>query len=183
MVSGDDGSYDGVMFSVALTLFVTLSPPTTPPPPATMTPVSDQDFQAKVLQPRRGHVVVVNFWASYCVPCLQEIPALQALAKQYAGVVDVVFVSSDPLQQADHALALLKRRKVDLTSFVVSNEDPDPFIRMIDKNWQGEMPFTVVYDDQGRPIQSLLGGHTQSDLQAAIDAALAAQKTKKAAQP
>ncbi|MDP2343324.1 MAG: TlpA disulfide reductase family protein [Deltaproteobacteria bacterium] len=180
------------MLSLALTFFVTTAAPpvvtpTTPPPkPAaaaaptttTMAPVSDKDYAATILAPRAGRIVVVNFWASYCLPCIEEIPALQELGKQYAGKVDVVFVSSDPPSQAPHALAVLKRRKVELVSFIVSNEDPDPFIHMIDKEWQGEMPFTVVYNGKGEAIQKLPGAHTRAEFQAAIDAALAATTKK-----
>ena len=174
------------MLTLALTFFVTAAAPpvvTAPAPrPAAaptsteMTPVSDKDFASAILTPRAGRVVVVNFWASYCLPCLEEIPALQELARQYAGKVDVVFVSSDPPSQAPHALAVLKRRKVELSSYVVSNDDPDPFIHMIDKDWQGEMPFTVVYNTKGEAIQKLPGGHTKAEFQAAIDAALAVKK-------
>lgn len=151
---------------------------------AGMTPVSDKNYAARVLEPHRGKVLVVNFWASYCVPCLQEIPALQELAKENEQAVDVVFVSSDPPSQAPHALALLQRRKVYLTSFIVENDDPEPFIAMINAPdggglkgavWGGEMPYTVIYNAAGHAIQKMPGAHSKADFQAAIDAAVKSQ--------
>lgn len=141
-----------------------------------MAPVNDKDFESMILAPRKGKVVVVNFWASYCLPCLEEIPALQALARDYASTVDVVFVSSDPPAEAAHALAVLQRSNIDIISFIVSNEDPAPFISMIDRNWQGDMPYTVIYDRKSALVQKLPGAHSKAAFQAAIDAALLTTK-------
>ncbi len=171
------------MFSFALTLLVTTAQPpaTAAPTTSTLAPVSDKDYAALILGPRAGKVVVVNFWASYCLPCIEEIPALQELAREYAARADVVFVSTDPPTQGAHALSVLKRHKVEfpalrpggpVASFIVSNEDPDPFIKMIDLEWQGEMPYTVIYNGKGAAVQKLPGGHGKAEFQAAIDKAL-----------
>ena len=183
-----------IMLHLALTLFVTAAAPPTPSateksekttmPTPKMAPVNDKDYAEKILAAHKGKVVVVNFWASYCLPCLQEIPDLQALAKEHekAGV-DVVFISSDPPSQAPHALAQLSRRKIEISSFIVDSEDPEPFIAMInasskDGGWGGEMPYTVVYDRDGKVLQKMPGGHKKEDFNAAIVAALAASPAK-----
>ena len=189
------------MLSLALTFFVTTAPPAAPPPTkaattttttttttkptapttAAMVAVSDKDYEAIILAPRAGRVVVVNFWASYCLPCIEEIPALQELGREHAADVDVVFVSSDPPSQAPHALAILKRRKIEVSSYIVSNDEPEPFIQMINVlrcsgmgDWGGEMPFTVIYGSDGAVVQKMPGAHKKADFKAAIVAAVAA---------
>jgi len=173
------GSYTLRMIALALTFLVTSAPPTVSAPTgsATMTPINDKNYRERVLAPRQGKVVVVNFWASYCMPCLVEIPALQALATEHQkDGVEVVFISSDPPSQAPHALGLLQSRGIRIDSSIVENEDPEPFIKMIDKDWGGEMPFTVVYDRTGQPFKRLSGAQTKADLHAVIVAALALPK-------
>lgn len=166
------------------------SPPTTPPPtptkPATTTVappttttagpfalVNDKTYGDLIVAPHKGKVVLVNFWASYCLPCLEEIPALQALQTKHADSVDVVFVATDPPDSGDHVQKVLGRRKLHVTSFIVENEDPDPFIRLIDDVWQGEMPYTVVYDRDGRVFKKLPGAQTAATFETTVLAARA----------
>jgi thiol-disulfide isomerase/thioredoxin len=145
----------------------------------TFTPVSDADYAAAVVAPHRGKVVLVNFWASYCLPCLEEIPALRALAAEKKKDLSVVFVSTDEPGNLEHLQKVIARRKLDLDqSFIVSNEDPEPFIRMIDDVWQGEMPYTVIYDREGKPIKKLPGAHSAAEFKAAV-AEVAAAGAKK----
>jgi thiol-disulfide isomerase/thioredoxin len=139
--------------------------------------VSDKTYQDLVVAPHKGKVLLVNFWASYCLPCLEEIPALQTLQTKHAGSVDVVFVATDPPDSGEHVLRVLGRRHLKLTSFIVENEDPDPFIHLIDDVWQGEMPYTVVYDRDGRVHKKLPGAQTAATFEAAVLAARAVPAT------
>jgi thiol-disulfide isomerase/thioredoxin len=133
--------------------------------------VNDKTYADLVVAPHKGKVVLVNFWASYCLPCLEEIPALQALHIKHAASVDVVFVATDPPDSGDHVQKVLGRRKLQVTSFIVENEDPDPFIRLIDDVWQGEMPYTVVYDRDGRVFKKLPGAQTAATFETTVLAA------------
>ena len=169
------------------------SPAPVPPPPSkaaaaaaaatakktTLTPVSDAEYLKAVVAPHRGKVVLVNFWASYCLPCLEEIPALRALAAARAKDLSVVFVSTDEPGDQERLHKIITQRKLELdASFIVSNEDPEPFIRMIDDVWQGEMPYTVIYDREGKPMKKLPGAHSAAEFKAAVDevAALGTRK-------
>lgn len=141
--------------------------------PAPFAPVSDKDFDAKVLQPHRGKIVVVNFWASYCAPCIDEIPVFQNVLAKDKDVA-LVFVSADPRSSESRALKIVEQKKLKLSSFIVENDDPEPFINAIDPQWAGQVPYTVIYGRDGKRLQSLEGEQTALQLGVAIQAAKAA---------
>lgn len=148
--------------------------PTAPAPVVKLTALSDKDYAAKIVQARKGKAVLVSFWASYCVPCLGEIPALLDLKKevQKRGG-DVVLVNVDPPgdpAQINKVVALKKLPSFE--SFQVSNEDPQPFIDAVDKKWMGEVPFAAIYGKDGTLKLTLSGEQKASDLKRALEGAL-----------
>ena len=61
----------------------------------------------------RGRIVVLNFWATYCVPCRKEMPDLAAIQNQYAALgVQVIGASADPLEDQKKVLQFIKETKV-----------------------------------------------------------------------
>lgn len=171
-----------LLLSLAMTAPTTTTAPPSPAATASTTkaaafaPVDDKTYGPLIQQAHAGKVLVVNFWASYCLPCLTEIPDLQALAQKYKDRVDVVFVSTDDPATSVHVQSVLARRKLTVPSFIVSNADPRPFITRIDDKWQGEMPTTVIYGPDGSKQQLLIAAHTGAEFEAAIVAALAKAK-------
>ena len=136
-------------------------------------PVLSKNYLKDVVAPHKGRPVLVNFWASYCLPCLEEIPALQALQAQYAGKADIVFINFEAAGDTDHILKVLQRRKITIISRQVADTDPEAFIDVVDPGWHGEMPFTVVYDATGAVSKRMVGGQTAELFAAALTDAIA----------
>jgi thiol-disulfide isomerase/thioredoxin len=89
---------------------------------------------------------IINFWATWCAPCVQELPEFDALKKRYEGKpVKVLMVSLDFKEDYPYKLSVFLKRK-NLTPEVVwlSDTDPNVFIPKIDKSWQGSIPATVI---------------------------------------
>lgn len=149
-------------------------PPAVAPVPTTTFSAVDDKTWAAAVQAHHGKVLLVNFWASYCQPCLEEMPDLLALAQKHAATVDVVFVNTDDPGSTAHVQAVLRRRKISLpasSSLAVVAADPTPFIQAIDPSWQGEVPATVLYTVDGKRHATLIGQHSAAELEAAIAAA------------
>ncbi|MBC8005327.1 MAG: redoxin domain-containing protein [Verrucomicrobia bacterium] len=97
-------------------------------------------------------VYLVNFWATWCAPCVKELPAIQAVEKKYADKkFKVLLVSLDmPSQLNSRLIPFIRTNKI--TSAVVLLDDPDQnsWIDKVDKNWSGEIPYTLIYGNKFR---------------------------------
>jgi thiol-disulfide isomerase/thioredoxin len=139
-------------------------PAATPTPALRLTDLQGKEWKLEEL---RGKVVVVNFWATWCGPCVEELPVLGALARKDPARVAVVGVNyKEPLDSIERfaaahpfAYPLLRDRSGDMF-----------------RQWTaGVMPTTIVVDRQGRARWRSAGEIRAGDtrLKAAIDALLA----------
>ncbi len=117
------------------------------------------------LESHRGRAVILHFWASWCVPCLAELPLIARLAQDSRRKgVDFLAVSlDDPSQQsAQHVSALLAQRIRDPHwSAILKIADADAFMNSIDPNWEGAIPVFFAYDRNSRLRRSHLGNINQ----------------------
>src|SRR5438045_7328614 len=93
--------------------------------------------------------LIVNFWATFCVPCLQEIPYFQELTQQYKPQnVSLIFVSLD-LQEAYPLKVNEMAKKLNLLYPVVwlNETNADYFCPKIDTSWTGGMPSTLLVNN------------------------------------
>lgn len=135
--------------------------------------VVDYDGLVEYLRQYEDKTVILNFWATWCVPCVKELPYFEQLTKEYAGQdVVVVLVSLDFSKQVDTRLKPFLK-KHNLQSKVVLLDDPDQnvWIDKVDPSWSGAIPATVLkkgdrkefyektfhsYDELNTLIQSFL---------------------------
>lgn len=101
----------------------------------------------KYLTKNDGKVHVINFWATWCKPCVEELPYFEMIGSQYSkDKVDVTLVSLDMPSMVDgHVIPFLKKNNI--TSDVILLDDPDSnyWISQIDKDWTGAIPATIIY--------------------------------------
>lgn len=92
-------------------------------------------------------VYMVNFWATWCLPCRKEMPAIQAVEKKYKNEKFKVFlVSLDFPKQLDSSLVpYLESNKINSEVILLNDPDQNRWIDLVDKNWSGEIPFTLIY--------------------------------------
>lgn len=91
-------------------------------------------------------IYVVNFWATWCKPCREEIPLLQRASREYADQnVQVVLISLDTERNAiDRIPAFLGKAAPDLPAIVLTDEGQE-WGKSIDRVWSGSLPTTIVY--------------------------------------
>jgi len=94
---------------------------------------------------------LVNFWATWCDPCRDEFPELVTLAAEFDGKVDVITISlDDPVEIDRDVLRFLLDVKAAMPSYLLWTSDEGAVMRKISENWSGALPFTVIYDAEGR---------------------------------
>jgi thiol-disulfide isomerase/thioredoxin len=95
---------------------------------------------------------IINFWATWCAPCVKELPYFEDITKQYRGQkVEVILVSLDFPRQYDSKLKPFIQDK-NLRSEVIALNDTDmnTWIPQIDERWSGAIPATLIYNEDKR---------------------------------
>ncbi len=111
-------------------------------------PVSHEQLSEEI-QSRAGKVIVVNYWATWCAPCIKEFPEFIKIGKEFADQgVDVMFVSAD--FEADLPLVsdFLKTQGVPWKSYWKTGKD-HAFINAMHEAWSGALPATMIYGPNG----------------------------------
>lgn len=119
-------------------------------PQATLTDPTGAKLSIESL---KGKAVLINLWATWCGPCVKELPTLDALAARKSGRLAVVTVSQD-MAQPDKVVAALAGHHLDhLHAWL----DPDNTMAFFYNS--GELPTSVLYDAQGREVWRMVGAH------------------------
>jgi thiol-disulfide isomerase/thioredoxin len=100
----------------------------------------------------RGHPVLVNLWATWCAPCVKELPALDALAANSTGKMAVVAVSQDMNGDADVQPFWKSHGIKALTAYT------DKANKLINAVGAAELPVTILYDSKGKEVWRVAGG-------------------------
>jgi thiol-disulfide isomerase/thioredoxin len=152
------------------------------PPPVADPAIIDQAGYASVLAKHRGKPVMVNFWATWCEPCREELPMVSELAKKYAPQGLVVFgVSLDDDGEIELVRRFLARVQPAFPNYRKKPGYEEPFINSIDSKWSGAIPATFFYDPAGRQVTKLVGEHRREEFEAAIQDLLKRSKDSTAA--
>ena len=144
--------------------------------PAAAEPVKHllpEDYARRIVAAKGGRVLLVNFWATWCDPCREEMPALVSAAKGFPSRdVAVVLVSTDTPKTASAVPRFLSQLRVPFVCWQAKSRDPQPFIDAVDRGWDGSLPYTLVYDRKGEIVAKLAGRQTEASFSEALTKAL-----------
>jgi len=95
--------------------------------------------------------VLVNVWATWCIPCVEEFPEIVKIQRKYTKQLQVIFVSADFPENRDKAVEFLKKHDVNWTTYFKTGKD-EPFINALSDEWSGALPFSKVISTDGEVI-------------------------------
>lgn len=105
----------------------------------------------KLLASPENALHVVNFWATWCPPCVTEMPYFEKLSKEYKDKgVKFTLISLDFPSQIDAKLIpFLEKNKITADVKVMTNLDYNSWIEKVDAGWQGNIPVTIFFNNAG----------------------------------
>lgn len=100
----------------------------------------------KYYSQKTDSIYVINFWATWCRPCVEELPYLQSITKKYADKkIKLMLVSLDLASFYPSKIQSFAKKQNITADMVWLNEtDADYFCNMIDKKWSGSLPATLI---------------------------------------
>jgi len=125
-------------------------------------PLPDLQGQAHTLSQWRGQPMVVNFWATWCAPCVKEMPELDALQKQHPKV-RFVGIGVD---KADNIAKFVQKVPVSYPLLVMGSGAIDTLRKL--GNPAGGLPFTLVFNADGSVNRKILGQIDPADLERTV---------------
>ncbi|MFN0214842.1 MAG: TlpA disulfide reductase family protein [Saprospiraceae bacterium] len=91
-------------------------------------------------------IYVLNFWATWCGPCVEELPAFEKLNEKYANQkVKVVLISTDFKRNVESKLKpFVKRKNLHSQVVFMDESNPNVWVNMISPDWSGAIPATLI---------------------------------------
>ncbi|QEH33849.1 thiol-disulfide oxidoreductase [Aquisphaera giovannonii] len=118
----------------------------------------DLDALRKLAKGDDKKLTVINVWATWCGPCVAELPDLVTMHRMYRGrPFRLVTISLDDEAKRDEALKVLRENHVSATNVIVKSSDKDAVAEALDKDWPGPVPYTLILAPGGKVLYRKVG--------------------------
>jgi thiol-disulfide isomerase/thioredoxin len=99
----------------------------------------------KILKTSSDQIQVVNFWATWCGPCIKEMPLIEKFGQENNDVrVTLVSLDLDLDANPEKVYKFVERKGIKSTVLILDEQDPNSWIDKIEKEWNGSLPATIV---------------------------------------
>ena len=113
----------------------------------------DEAALAKLVKNDTDKLLLINVWASWCGPCITELPEFVTMNRMYRRRnFQLVTITLDDPEQKDAALKILREKHVAATNFLSTVPSRDRFADVLDKEWGGPVPYTLLIAPGGKVI-------------------------------
>jgi thiol-disulfide isomerase/thioredoxin len=111
-------------------------------------PVVDFSGLQPILDRRDDTTYIVNFWATWCAPCIKELPAFEQIHSKYGSEkVRVILVSLDmPWQLESKLIPFVEEKQLQPEVILLNDPHSNSWIDKVDPAWSGAIPATVIYN-------------------------------------
>lgn len=113
--------------------------------PASQVTIIKRDGFKELLETPKEKVQVINFWATWCAPCVEELPAFEKLLANYQDQIDLTLVSLDDAKNTNTKVnPFLKKQNIQATVYLLDDPYAAEWIPMVDAHWDGAIPVTLI---------------------------------------
>jgi len=115
--------------------------------------LADTDALAAMRKNDSGKFRLVNFWATWCAPCVAEFDEFVTINRMYRHRdFEMVLVSLNQPDEEKQVLEFLKKQQASNKNLIFGSSDRTPLINAFDPQWQGEVPLTVLINPEGKIV-------------------------------
>ena len=112
---------------------------------------------------------LINFWATWCGPCVKEFPSLIELHRIYSRYAfELITVSVDAVSKSDKAFDFLKENNSAVTNYIYDGGDRENLINRVDPDWDGSIPLTILVEPGGEIVGKWHGAIDPNTVKKAI---------------
>jgi peroxiredoxin len=118
----------------------------------------DEAGVARLAKNDGDKLLLVNVWASWCGPCVEELPDFVTMNRMYRRrPFQLVTISMDEPEKKDAALKVLREKHVAALNYILTIKDRDKFAELLDKDWAGPLPHTLLIAPGGKVLYRKTG--------------------------
>lgn len=141
------------------------TPAESPAPPAPATVTGEE--LAQIMAQHEGKVIVLNFWATWCPPCVEEMPHFVDFYNETNRdkLALVSLSADDPAATKTAVSAFQQKHGLPFPIHVLDEESPEAFYEAVRTELSGALPTTLVYDQNGKIVKHWEGAITLDQLQ------------------
>lgn len=119
---------------------------------------TDQEGKSVSLSSLKGKVVFINFWATWCPPCIEELPSINKLRSSFKDNDNIVFLMVDVDSKMEESSAFMQENSYDLPVYIPTGDIPPDYLG-------NAIPTTVILDKKGAIAARMEGGRDYADPQ------------------
>ncbi len=110
------------------------------------------ELQQQYFQKKTDTVYIINFWATWCKPCVKELPAFEKIASEYKDEkVKLLLVSLDfPEKKETQVIPFVKKHNIKAEVVLLADDDANSWIPKVSPVWSGAIPATIIYKNENR---------------------------------
>ena len=119
----------------------------------------DSQSMDSLIKNRNGEILFLNIWATWCRPCIEEFPDIIKLYQNFSeqNVRFVAVSVDDPEDLQTQVIPFIKENAVPFDIFIQNFDDPQNFINSLNRDWNGAIPATFIYDIHANQRAFMLG--------------------------
>ncbi len=137
--------------------------------PVSLETIDDAGIKALVANTDSKKYRLINVWATWCAPCIAEIPELVEMNRMYRKrPFEMITITMDDMDRKDAALEVLKEHHVSSKNYIYSGEDKDKLVDALDPQWEGPPPYTMLIAPGGEVVYRKLGSFDALELKKKI---------------
>jgi thiol-disulfide isomerase/thioredoxin len=121
----------------------------------------------KIIEVPSGNIQVINFWATWCAPCVKELPYFEALNANKLNV-SVTLVNLDFAEKIDKVNAFINRKALKSKVLLLDEIDYNSWIDKVDKSWSGAIPATLIINPSNGKRKFVESSLQEGDLEKLI---------------